>query len=342
MTPVMNVVKPKDFSRLLKENKLPGTLLFIGEEVLLMDRAFHLIKERLLGEGWELNWAVLEGKKATPEELAEALATVPFASPRKVVVLKEILDFWKTWRQSHGDRLAAILTHHPQHTLLILQHVGTLEDKSKKGKNPLDHLLEVFQDPSTLVVNFSGSREELEKWVKKQLKKEGIAPDQGVVNWLLDVSQEKMALLEAELEKFILWGRKGEDIERPPTLWDVPAMIYRGDPRLITHLKSLMAERGVNYFYRIVSSSITRLVAALQAVEEGVSIQEAVAKASPFSKDRKALAQALKGYTLAEATQLLELAMETEIALKSGARRPDKDLERLMIRLVGRRGRRAG
>jgi len=306
-----------------------------------MDRTFKLIKEQVLGENWELNWTVLEGKKSTPEELEEALATVPFASSKRVVVLREVLDFWKSWGKSQGERIIQAFIHPPPHTLLILHQTGKLKEKGenrkRKGKDPGQWLMENLKDTQAVVVDFTGTRQELERWVKRQLKKEGLPVDQEAVEWLLDVSQEKMALLETELEKFILWGKKGEDIDRPPSLWDVPTMIYKGDPRLITHLEVLMGERGPSYFYRIVSSSISRMVAARQALEEGATLQEAVAKASPFYKERKALAEALKDLTLQEGMELLELAMETEIALKSGARSPQRDLERIMIRVVGRK-----
>ncbi len=310
-----------------------------------MDRALQRLKEQLLGDTWELNWAVLEGKKATLEELEEALTTVPFASSKRVVVLREVLDFWKAWAQSQRERLIKAITAHPASTILVLHHIGRLTDREerrkRKTKSPGELLLEALQETDALVVDFTGSRKDLERWVKNRLKKEGIPPDQEVVDWLLDISQEKMALLEMELEKFVLWGKKGEDPESPPTLWDVSAMVYKGDPRLISHLQALMAERGVGYFYRIVSSSISRLVAVLQAIEEGTPAKEALAQVSRFPRERKALAQAIQRLSLQEAMELLDLAMETEIALKSGPLQPQRDLERLMIKIVGEQRRRA-
>ncbi len=301
-----------------------------------MDKALQLVKEHLLGENWELNWTVLEGRSTGLEQLEEALSTAPFASPRRVVILREAMEFWKTWHKRQGERTVHALTRHPSHTLLILHQPGKMERDEGKDRESAA-LLEIFQEPHLKVVDFTGTRRDLERWVKKRLKKEGLPVEQEVVDWLLDVSQEKMALLETELEKFILWGRKGEDVERAPSLWDVPVLVYRRDPRLLSHLEHLMAERGYLYFFRILSSSIARMAAARQAMEEGLmSREKAVNGVCRFPKEKRAMEEALRRLTLARSMELLELAMEAEVALKSSPLPPTRVLERLVGDLIGK------
>ncbi|RLD96245.1 MAG: DNA polymerase III subunit delta [Aquificota bacterium] len=327
----MKSLSPREFSSRIKKGTLPSTVFFVGEEGLLMEKALQRIKEGVLGENWELNWTVLEGEKASISQLEEALSTAPFASPKRVVVLREALDFWKTWHKRERERTERALTQHAPHSLLILIHLGELEEKGMEEKI----LLETLQRSGVAVVSFTGKREALENWVKKRLAKEGLPVQQEVVDWLLDVSQGKMALLERELEKFVLWGKKGEDVQKIPSLWDVPLMVYKGDLRLLSLLEDLMAEKGYLYLFRIISSSLVRLAAVQQTLEEGrESREEAIRRVSRHPNERKALEVGLRRLTPAKTVQLLDRVMEAEISLKSGPLPPAKVLEKLIAQIL--------
>lgn len=326
----MKLLSPKEFSGKIKKGAIPSTVLFMGEEELLMEKTLQHIKKEILGENWELNWTVLEGEKVSMNQLEEALSTAPFASPKRVVVLREALHFWKTWHKKDEGRTVHTLTQHTSHTFLILIHFGEVEEKRREEKA----LLETMERAGKAVVRFTGSRQALERWVKKRLVKEGLPVQQEVVDWLLDISHEKMALLEREIEKFILWGKKGEDIQDTPSLWDVPLMIYKRDPRLLNFLEDLMAEKGHLYFFRIISSSLVRLAAVQQALEEGLTREEALSRATKYPKERRALDVGLRHLTPTKTMELLDKALDTEISLKSSPLPPVRVLERFIAQIL--------
>ncbi len=320
------VLKPKQFLKTLNKEALPSLILFYGIETAYMDKVLNNLRETILGEVWELNWSVLEGQNASLEELEEALTTSPFATDRRIVVLKDVMAFWKTWFSKEREKIIQILSHIPRHTLLILTHPGELKEK----KNPFIELINEGHHPT---VYFTPQEEDLKRWAKKTLKRAGIQADDERIGWLIEAAEGRMDLLDQELKRILLAGNI--EIEREakaPNYREVSSMVYRGNPALLEFIEDLMAIKGHIYLFRILASSVMKVVATKIAMEEGMSPEEALRDVRP--SEAKSIKKVLQHLSIKKALSLLDTTLETEVSLKAGPLPYDKALMKLVNQIL--------
>lgn len=86
-----------NYSSFLKEisdGDLSSPYLFIGEEEYLMRHSILLLKKKYIDEGFEtLNYISLEGKDSDLDDLINACETLPFMNEKKLVILKNVMEF---------------------------------------------------------------------------------------------------------------------------------------------------------------------------------------------------------------------------------------------------------
>ncbi len=321
-------MKPREFLRLVKDG-LPSLVLFYGNETAYMNRILSTLKDWFLGETWELNWSVLEGDNLTLEGLKENIGVSPFGSQKRVVVLRNAMDFWKVQYRGCKEAIIRVLYNIPPYTTLIFSHIGEM------GKDkPTRELLKIFEEGHYPVVRFIAEQEDLRRWARRRLSKAGVHVDEEGLGWLIEMTEGRMDLLEQELEKIQLSGKlEIRTCNLPPNYQKVASMVYSRDPALLEFLEDLMVTRGHLYLFRILATSVMRVVAVKMVTEEGVSLEDALINV--HSSDRELIGRCTKGLSLKEALSLLDSILETEIALKSSPLPPQLILTKLVNRLLG-------
>ncbi len=322
------LLKPKQFLKTLDKKNPPNLILFYGIETAYMDKVLNNLRDKILGETWEFNWSVLEGKNTSLEKLEEALTASPFAAEWRIVVLKNAMAFWKTWPGKERERVIQLFSHIPHHTVLILTHPGELEEK--KGKNPLLELINKGNHPT---VQFTPQEEDLKRWAKKTLKKEGIQADDERIGWLIEAAEGRMDLLDQELEKILLAGDiEMEREEKAPNYRQVSSMVYRGNPALLEFMEDLMAIRGHIYLFRVLASSVMRIVATKIAMEEGIPMEEVLKDIPPH--DGKLIKKRIQHLPIKKTLSMLDATLETEVSLKAGPLPHDKALMKFVNQIL--------
>jgi|GEM_PF-1255002 len=326
--------RPKDFMAHIKE-ALPPSVLFVGDEVTLMHKALARIREQVLGENWELNWTVLSGKEESLSCLEEAVCTVPFGASKRVVVVRHVLDLWKGCGDADRERLVQLFISPPFHIFLVLIHEGVLSDNPRGVEEKAFQKLVGLMEEKAVLVSFVADRKALARWIEKCFRKEGVPLKKEEADWLLDVSQGSMVVLEQEIEKLLLSGMmEGEAARTLPPFWEIPAMVYRRDRRLLDYLEDFASVRGYPYLLRIISSAVVRLAVARVALEEGENRQEILRRLSPYPRERDALDRGLRECSIGRMDALLDKLMETELSFKSSAVPKDMVMEDLVLAVL--------
>lgn len=316
---------PREFSVLLKRGKLPSNLIiFAGEEVLLMEKALVLAREKLMEENWELNWDVLEGRVLGLQELEERVYTAPFACRYRMVIVREVMNFWNS-NQKEWDRMGEVAERIPPYGILCLVHIGAL-----KADHPF---IRPFQGKGCLV-NFTGRKDEkMRAWAERELKKRGCDVDEELVSLLIEKCGASYGLLKQEIERLSLL-EKWDMPDESPTVNQFVRCLYNRDPKIISMVGPLCQQFGFPYLFRVICSTVEKLVATKEALGEGYTLQEAVGALSRSAHEARLLESALGKYSFNKLLSLLDRLVEADTTVKSGGFRAESMLESLVISIL--------
>jgi len=144
----IKVLSPRAFFQALTKGEVPPMVLFVNCEGGLWEKAIDRLKRDLLGEQWKMHYTELEGKEATFSELTNRLLTIPFMSQRRVVVVKEVEEFWKSLGKQKED-LLGFLKSYKGKNVLVLSAGGDLDLFARSRKT--HPLVDILNNKGTIV-----------------------------------------------------------------------------------------------------------------------------------------------------------------------------------------------
>ena len=152
-----------DFLKLMKADNLMPAYLFIGAEEYLMNETIEKLKSKYIEPSLEsLNYNIIEGKDSNIDTLINACETLPFMSPKKIVILKDISGLLEKESKDSEDQLYKYLDDLGNYLILIV--IGN--DLKKTSK------LYKYFNKSNNAVEFSNLKgKDLNTWIEKILKK---------------------------------------------------------------------------------------------------------------------------------------------------------------------------
>ena len=124
----------KEFFNALRGNKLPGVLLFDGDEEYTKDSALAQLRAKLLPEGLEEMNETLLGAAATANEIVDACEMLPFLATKRLVVVRGsslVQKVTGSGKDEGTDRLLAYIDKLPEHVQLLFFCRGKA-DRTKK------------------------------------------------------------------------------------------------------------------------------------------------------------------------------------------------------------------
>ncbi|NLL81527.1 MAG: DNA polymerase III subunit delta [Tissierellia bacterium] len=170
-------MKYDEFIKLLSKD-IGTSYLFTGVEEYLKDECLQLLKENYIDKSLEsLNFMTLDGKISTFDDLINSCETLPFLSPKKVVVVKDISLFFDK-EENNSKEVYDYLDNLGDHVCLILFD----------GNNQLKKTLKIYRYYKKLkaVVEFDKLRDNsLNKWVEKEINKYGLNISFSNINYLV-------------------------------------------------------------------------------------------------------------------------------------------------------------
>jgi DNA polymerase-3 subunit delta len=197
-----------EFDASLKRGVVAPVYLFYGEETYLRDLALVRLKEHFEQAGQAgLDFDVIEGETADPEEVAARAETLPFFAASRLVVVKNPA-FFKTSRRGgetgegeepkSSGREATLLEYikNPSPSTCLVFSTGETVDKRKR-------LFQAIKKHGREIEFTYLSPGDLTRWVAKRAGQSGRRFAPGAVNSLLDIAGPSLQALSSEIEKLI-------------------------------------------------------------------------------------------------------------------------------------------
>lgn len=335
----------KEFISLLKKDDIDSAYLFIGVEDYLKDECIDLIKKKYIDSSLEtLNFVVLDGKISTADDLINSCETLPFMSPKKIVVLKDISQFFDR-EENNSKEMYDYLGNLGNHLCLILvDENNELKKTSKVYK---------YYKKTNKVVEFDKLKgKDLSLWVEKTVKGNNLRISYSNINYLIQNSSyfsknitTTLYDLENELRKIISYVKDDEitkediDIVMVKTLdnniFDLLSSINKGDVdnALSIFNDIYLSNEPIPKILFMISRQVRLMLSYNIYREKGYTEGEIMDKLQIKSYEYSKISAQAKMYSTNELEKYLNLLLSIDKKFKTSASDQRIDMEVLIIRL---------
>lgn len=189
----MAVLKPAEFSALVKKNENSNLVFLFGEEKFLIDeQADQLVSRALDGAIEEFNFNSFFSDNVNLVELQDLCDTLPMMAKYRVVRLQINKDF----KKADQDKLLSILEKLPETTFLL---ITAIEMDFKKA------FYTKLQKHCQSVRYYSPFPNEISKWINKFIKAESLQIEPDANNLVFELVGGKLADLKDAVTKLKLF-----------------------------------------------------------------------------------------------------------------------------------------
>lgn len=324
----------KEIKRQIKEQQFYKVYLLTGDESYLLLQAKQLLKQALVADGDEMNYAVFEDSKIDLNQLRELAMTYPLFAARRVLLLDRT-GILKTGKDAFVEIMQAL----PETTCIILCEPEV--DKRSKGykwikKNGyVGEFLKKNQTETVLI-----------RWVAALLAKEKKQIRETDVRFFLERVGDDMFQIKNETEKLIAFVGERSEITRDDLetitsgevqnkIFDLVAAIAEGNKKQALAYYDdllLLKEPPMRILFLLVRQY--RILLLIADMRGQYKQDSAIAQAAgvPVFVVRKNAAQ-LRGYTLSLLQSCISACVQMEEEIKTGRIGDQIGLETLIVRL---------
>jgi DNA polymerase-3 subunit delta len=331
---------------------LPSVVAIYGNErVTLLEELERLVAATGAAEDGGFDYAELDGRSASPNEILDACATAPFLAERRTVVVRRAHKLDKASTSVLSKSLGTI----PPSALLILV-IEPDEDAKDLAKDPL---VVAAGKAGKAIACESPQGAALVKQLMERAKKAGGEITKPGAEELSNLVSGSLTLATAELDKLLLYagGEKVDErmvrrVASPSQGWKVFELLDAvTQGRLgvaLENLKYLMEETSspqeaaMRYLLPQLHRQVRLLWQARACLDANVSPENAAHLlpkgrnlANAHSYVRGKLTQAARKLTLAQIAGMLRCILEADMRLKGQlpAANPSETLERLLAEM---------
>jgi DNA polymerase-3 subunit delta len=302
------------------EKPLSELYLFDGEDALKQDTLLERLRQRVAAIGdLTMNYQVFAAKSITGKEhLLDALNTIPFGSPVRLVVIRDAETLSKTLQEA----LVAYVQK-PSTTTVLVLITKKLSKASRLYKAILGYSAKSIIDCGPK------KRSELPALVRQMARGEGVEIGPSAANLLIERVGTSTVALNTELRKLAAMVKarglgKVEDADVAhnvvrmvePKPWDLTNALALRDVSLCLRLVDRMrGYTAVGLFAQCVAK-LREILTAIVLKQRGLPV------ASSMGKQEWQLKEVLKATTLYRSEEivcLLRQAPDIELRMKSGA-----------------------
>jgi DNA polymerase III subunit delta len=339
----MPSMKPPELFAQIDKGAFSPAYLLSGEETYFIDRALtKLVDKAMKGAPRDFNLDVFYGKDAKADEVAGQAATLPMMADRRVVVLKE------ADRLKDIGPIKAYMESPCPETVLIL--VAANADKAKERI-----LSDALKNGGALVHFYHPFDSELNRWTKLLAKEAGYGIDEKAADYLKDVLEGNLALIESELNKVynFIGERKTvtlEDVKESvgdfglPLVFDLIDATAGKKPAKALEILAKLLRDGEQplMLLGMMASQWRKLLTAKEMAAAGES-EEQISKVMKLNfANKKSFLWQLKGQSLQELERAFGHFRKADSALKGSALAPGMVIEQLVLELSGAKAARSG
>ena len=318
-----------------KSKPQPVYVLF-GDEAFLKRQVFAALDPLLLGDAdAEFARTIYPGPTAVWSTVRSELDTLPFLSPRRVVVIDQADPFVTNFRPVLEKYVAA-----PAKNGVLILDVKAWPSNTKLAK--------LVPDAATIGCK-SPSAQSLPRWAVNWAKSAHDKKlDADAAQWLIELAGPEMGLLEQEIAKLASYvGERSlitrDDVDqisgrgRAAETFKIFDAIGAGQPAEALSILNRLMEQGEEPLGVLGAFSwqLRKLAAAARMHRAGRPLSSAIAEAGfpPFKRD--AVEQQLRHLGRRRLDKLYDWLLEANQAMKSTGSLPDRLLlERLVVRLA--------
>jgi DNA polymerase-3 subunit delta len=317
------------------DSKISPLYVLYGDESFLKRQVIRALKERVLGPDAGDSAASYPGETADFAAVMDELASVPFFTPRRLVIVEDADPFVTRYRaqlEKHIDRL-------PSSGTLVLD-VKSWPSNTRLYKLVGNSAALACKAPAAFklpqwCVQWAASQHQ------KQLSNAAAA-------LLIDLVGPDMGLLDQELLKLAIYvgDRKKIDVEdvdalvghnREQDTWKIFDAIAAGQPNEALTMLARLFDQGEEPIRLLgaFSMQLRRLAQVARLAAQGVSLAAALDRAGvpPFAAQKAELQ--LRQLGRRRANRLYDWLLEVDVGLKGGSTlRPRILLEQLLVRLA--------
>jgi DNA polymerase-3 subunit delta len=306
-----------------------------GDEALLKRESLEALDKLLLGDADpEFARSVIPGITAEWSAVRSELDTLPFLSPRRVVVIDQADPFVTNNRATIEKYVAA-----PAKNGVLILDVKTWPSNTKLAK--------AVSDAATIVCK-SPRPQDLPRWAINRAKGtygKTLAAD--AATWMIDLADPEMGLLDQELAKLATFvgerqtiGR--EDVDqivgrgRAAETFKIFDAIGAGEPAEALAILNRLMEQGEAPLAVLGAFSwqLRRLAAAARLHRAGRSLPDAIEGAGFHHWARDRVEQQLRHLGRQRLDQLFDWLIDADLGMKSTGSQDRLILERLLVRLA--------
>ncbi len=303
-----------------------------------IEKIAHLKEE--LGDSamLELNTSQLDGRNLKISEIRHHADATPFLAKRRLVI---ITDYLTQLGRKAGD---------VQPLLDYLNQFSPTTDLVFIERESLDKRHPVLKISQAKVVHFPAmSPKEIPAWIIQRVKQQKFAIDSEAAELLGRLVGPNLHALNNEIEKLVLYTYTQKRIRKPDVELLVPYLEEAEDFGFSNALGQRNAARAYDQLHKmleqgrhpmaILASIATQIRALLEVkdmAERGMNAT-AIAQAKGWKSDFAAKARLgeAKNFSMARLEHILEMLLETDLAIKTGQMDAFLALDMLIGQLCG-------
>lgn len=324
-------MSPEELAEELRAGRVRPAYLLAGSEALLRDRALAQIRAAALeGTAGDFDEDRLEGERAAPAELGDALRALPVLAPRRLVVLREP-EARRGGAKALGEAVAGAVAELEEGAPSVLVVTAARADKRARW-------VKAFRGAAALVAcDAPRGAKALAGFVRDEARRTGVRLESGAAELLVESVGSDLLMLSHELAKASLHAGTGpvsrEDVRATASIvaeepvWELTDAI--GEGRRGEALRVLQRMRGQGAPAPVVLGALATHFRKLTRARCG-----ATPPGHPFVV-RKLESQARR-YTAERLVACLHAIHEVDEVLKGAGAIPEEHaLERLVMGLSG-------
>jgi DNA polymerase-3 subunit delta len=307
-----------------------------GDEGFLKRRVIGALRERILGpDADSFGLSVHEGDKADFAGVRGELETLPFLSPRRLVVIDKADPFVTRHRAALEKYVAA-----PASTGILVLEVASWPSNTKLAK--------ALNADATIVCK-ALSAQKLPDWC---IQRAETSYDKQLVmaaaRLLVDLVGSEMGLLDQELAKLAVYVGDAKRIDaadvdklvgssRAENTWKIFDAVAAGNVGDALNILDRLLDQGEEPIRLLgaFSMQLRRLAQAYRLNQNGTPLPGALAEAGVPPFGIKSAEQQLRRLGRRRAERLYDWLLETDLGLKGSSQLPPRTLlERLVIQLA--------
>jgi len=316
-----------------KIKSLKPVYLIYGPEKLLLKEALERLKETLSSSSLAFNYEQFDGETATGSEIIQAAQTLPFASEKRLVVVKNAEKLKPT-----EQAIIAQYAKNPVETTCLVLVANKVNKDSP--------IFKAISEQKSAYEYKPPARSQYPQWIEKEFSRRGQKISPEAVKVLLERTGYNLWQLANEIEKVSLYchNQKKIDLAEITSLVEKTSMssIFdfldacgsRNKERALSTFNQLWHELESGHIFGMLVRHFRLLLKAKVLLEKSVDDQTLIKVLGVKPYEANKCRSQSRNFSQTELKNAFKFFLEADLAIKSGQQEPKIALENLILDIL--------